>query len=152
MHSSTGQHGGDLNTDTITIIGATLDLQEKVVRQVSTALMDSPHVSHLLTRYIQAMTPIRDVFMLSIDSKLDYETLRKICATGHSRVPVYEEVEVPTSGVIEARNKAGSGIATLPSSDVKEGDGKTMMVKRIVGIFLVKQVGDVVSRPNRHMC
>ena len=37
MHSSTGQHGGDLNTDTITIIGATLDLQEKVVRQVSTA-------------------------------------------------------------------------------------------------------------------
>jgi len=42
MHSSTGQHGGDLNTDTITIIGATLDLQEKVVRQVSTATVDSP--------------------------------------------------------------------------------------------------------------
>jgi len=42
MHSSTGQHGGDLNTDTITIIGATLDLQEKVVRQVSTALVDFP--------------------------------------------------------------------------------------------------------------
>jgi len=41
MHSSTGQHGGDLNTDTITIIGATLDLQEKVVRQVSTASVDS---------------------------------------------------------------------------------------------------------------
>jgi len=36
MHSSAGEHGGDLNTDTITIIGATLDLQEKVVRQVVT--------------------------------------------------------------------------------------------------------------------
>ena len=86
------------------------------------------------------MTPIKDVFMLSIDSKLDYETLREICATGHSRVPVYEEVEVPTSGVIEARNKAGTAVAALPSSD-----GKTMMVKRIVGIFLVKQVGDPTS-------
>ena len=96
------------------------------------------------------MTPINDVSCSrSAVSKLDYETLRKICATGHSRVPVCDEVGVPTSGVIEARNKVGSGI--LPSSDVKEGDGNTMAVKRIVGISLVKQVGDVVTRPNRHM-
>lgn len=54
---------------------------------------------------------------------------------------MYEEVEVPTSGVIEARNTAGSAIAALPSPGGKAGDGKTMMVKRIVGIFLVKQVG-----------
>jgi metal transporter CNNM len=87
------------------------------------------------------MTPIKDVFMLSIDSKLDYKTLRKICATGHSRVPVYEEVEVPASGVIEARNKAGSAIATPPSPDA---NGKTMRVKKIIGILLVKQVGDLV--------
>ena len=59
---------------------------------------------------------------------------------------MYEEVEIPTSGVIEARNKAGSGIAALPSSDGKEEDGKTMVVKRIVGIFLVKQVGDLANR------
>ena len=49
MHSSTGEHGGDLNTDTITIIGATLDLQEKVVRQVSYALAAFPSVFHPLT-------------------------------------------------------------------------------------------------------
>lgn len=35
MHSSHATHGGDLKTDTVTIIGATLDLQEKVVKQVS---------------------------------------------------------------------------------------------------------------------
>jgi metal transporter CNNM len=35
MHDSHEAHGGDLKTDTVTIIGATLDLQEKVVRQVS---------------------------------------------------------------------------------------------------------------------
>ena len=34
MHSSLGAYGGDLKSDTVTIIGATLDLQEKVVRQV----------------------------------------------------------------------------------------------------------------------
>lgn len=35
MHSSHATHGGDLKNDTVTIIGATLDLQEKVVKQVS---------------------------------------------------------------------------------------------------------------------
>ncbi|KAI6024417.1 hypothetical protein EDC04DRAFT_2900050 [Pisolithus marmoratus] len=95
MHSSISSLGGDLKTDTVTIIGATLDLQEKVVKQ--------------------AMTPIEDVFMLSIDSRLDYDLLKKICLTGHSRVPVYEEVDVP-----------------LDSS------GRTEKVKKIIGILLVK--------------
>jgi metal transporter CNNM len=35
MHASHGIYGGDLKTDTVTIIGATLDLQEKVVKQVT---------------------------------------------------------------------------------------------------------------------
>ncbi|KAK7063624.1 CNNM transmembrane domain-containing protein [Favolaschia claudopus] len=90
MHSSQATHGGDLRTDTVTIIGATLDLQEKVVRQ--------------------AMTPISEVFMLSIDACLDYDLLKQICLTGHSRVPVYEEVEM---------------------------NGKK--AKKILGILLVKQ-------------
>lgn len=34
MHSSSQHHGGDLKVDTVTIIAATLDLQEKVVREV----------------------------------------------------------------------------------------------------------------------
>lgn len=49
MHSNTGRHGGDLNTDTVTIIGATLDLQEKVVRQVSSTLVVRSSISRLLT-------------------------------------------------------------------------------------------------------
>ncbi|KIJ67290.1 hypothetical protein HYDPIDRAFT_173888 [Hydnomerulius pinastri MD-312] len=96
MHSSMSSLGGDLKTDTVTIIGATLDLQEKVVKQ--------------------AMTPIEDVFMLSIESKLDYELMKKICLTGHSRVPVYEEVEVAV-----------------------DSTGRLEKVKKIIGILLVKQ-------------
>ena len=76
------------------------------------------------------MIPINNIVMLLIDSKLDYETLRKICATGHGRAPVYAEVEVTTPGVFEARSRVGSSIVTLPSSDVKDGGWKTMVVKR----------------------
>lgn len=90
MHDSMGEYGGDLKKDTVAIIGATLDLQEKVVRQ--------------------AMTPISEVFMLSIESRLDYELLKRICLTGHSRVPVFEEVDLPGGA----------------------------RVKKIVGILLVK--------------
>ncbi|KAJ3783189.1 hypothetical protein GGU10DRAFT_361611 [Lentinula aff. detonsa] len=104
MHSSMATHGGDLKTDTVTIIGATLDLQEKIVKQ--------------------AMTPIKDVFMLSIDSELDYNLIKKICMTGHSRVPVYEEIEVSVHG-----------------QGASNGRGRTQnqIVKRIIGILLVKQ-------------
>ncbi|KAI0086786.1 hypothetical protein BDY19DRAFT_329289 [Irpex rosettiformis] len=129
MHSSAGEHGGDLKIDTVTIIGGALDLQEKVVKQ--------------------AMTPIEDVFMLSLDAKLDYETLRKICLTGHSRVPVYEEVEVPSSaliaqgvevdsvsGVGQANSHDGRGSSASPQSVTPN---HMVKVKKIVGILLVKQ-------------
>ncbi|KAF8267101.1 hypothetical protein EI94DRAFT_1830295 [Lactarius quietus] len=112
LHSSVGEYGGDLRSDTVTIIGATLDLQEKTA-------------SH-------AMTKIENVFMLSIDAKLDYETLRKACVTGHSRIPVYEEVEVHPP------------------------NGPNFTAKKIVGVLLVKQCvlldpGDAVPEGRSHM-
>ena len=66
------------------------------------------------------MTKIENVFMLSIDAKLDYETLRKVCVTGHSRIPVFEEVEVHTP------------------------DGQNFKAKKIVGVLLVKQVCELL--------
>lgn len=84
------------------------------------------------------MAPIEVVFMLSIDSKVNYENLQKICAMGHNKVLVYGEAEVPTSGVVK-RNRAGSAVVALPSSDGK------VMVKRIIRIFLVEQVGDLIE-------
>lgn len=83
------------------------------------------------------MTPIKDVFMLSIDARLDYETLRRITATGHSRIPVFEEVEVSISKVVQAKNRAGPILA--PFTRITE-DGKSMIVRKIIGILLVKQV------------
>lgn len=66
------------------------------------------------------MTPIEDVFMLSIDSRLDYDLMKKICETGHSRVPVYEEIDIP-------------GYASSPG-----GSERMHRVKRMLGILLVK--------------
>ena len=129
LHSTTGQLGGDLQSDTVTIIGATLDLQEKVVRQ--------------------AMTPLDKVFMLSINSKLDFDTMKLIGDTGHSRVPVYEEVEVPvvvppTSAAVRRPSLSASGAATPPKGAVAAGDAplpdRMQKVKKIVGVLLVKQL------------
>lgn len=100
IHEDTATNGGDLKHDTVTIIGATLDLQEKVVKH--------------------AMTPIDSVFMLSIDAILDYNTLRQICQTGHSRIPVYEEFDMPFGGADPVNIRVER-------------------VKKIVGILLVKQ-------------
>ena len=69
------------------------------------------------------MTKIEDVFMLSIDANLDYETLRKVSVTGHSRIPVYEEVEL--SGP----------------------NGQNIKTKKIVGVLLVKQVNATSPLP-----
>lgn len=39
------------------------------------------------------MTPISTVFQLNINSQLDYETLGRVLKAGHSRIPVYEEID-----------------------------------------------------------
>ena len=75
------------------------------------------------------MTPIGDVFMLSIDSQLDYALLKKICLTGHSRVPVYEEIDIPASVAIGDESLEGR----------EDRQQRTQKVRKIVGILLVKQ-------------
>ena len=62
--------GGDLLTrEEINIIGGALDLTGK---QASVA-----------------MTPLDKVFMLPLDAALDEPTMRRILASGHSRIPVH---------------------------------------------------------------
>ncbi|XP_024083514.1 metal transporter CNNM4-like isoform X2 [Cimex lectularius] len=60
----------DLQKDEVNIISGALELSQKMVLDV--------------------MTKIEDVFMLSIDAVLDFETVSEIMKSGFSRVPVYE--------------------------------------------------------------
>jgi hypothetical protein len=46
LHSSLGEYGGDLRTDTVTIIGATLDLQEKTTSQVRVFYLSIIRLNH----------------------------------------------------------------------------------------------------------
>lgn len=85
--------------------------------------------------------------MLNIDAKLDYETLRRICLTGHSRIPVYEEVEIPVPKLVAKVNIAEADLDMSASRLSLDGrQQQTQKVKKIVGILLVKQC--VLLDPN----
>ncbi|KAI9321357.1 hypothetical protein BX666DRAFT_2017383 [Dichotomocladium elegans] len=62
-----------LTSDEVTIIGAVLDLRSKSVSKV--------------------MTPIDDVFTLSINDTLDAEVVDKILSAGYSRIPIHSPGE-----------------------------------------------------------
>ncbi|WVR07902.1 hypothetical protein IAU60_004945 [Kwoniella sp. DSM 27419] len=102
MHAAGAEGGGDLDFDTVQMAQGALDLAQKTVKE--------------------AMTPIDQVFMLPIDAKLDYETLGEVVRSGHSRIPVYQMVEVPDIDL------------TAPTKGFK----KTKMVKKVLGSLLVK--------------
>ncbi|KAJ1565151.1 hypothetical protein HK096_004309, partial [Nowakowskiella sp. JEL0078] len=78
MHSE-DKHG-PLSNHEISIVRAVLDLKEK-------------NVFHIMTR-------LEDVFMLSIDSKLDHETMNILLQRGHSRVPIYKKARHNIIGVV----------------------------------------------------
>ena len=96
LHSMTGHHGGDLLGNTVHYAQGALDLQDKTV--------------------LEHCTKIDDVFMLEDTTKLDYEVLSRVVQSGHSRIPVYKNVEIPDITKI----------------------GKTKMIKKILGTMLVK--------------
>ncbi|WFC97553.1 hypothetical protein MYAM1_000267 [Malassezia yamatoensis] len=95
MHAATGGHGGDLKGDTVAIVGGALDMQEKVAKE--------------------AMTPIDRVHMIPITAKLDFATLETIVRSGHSRIPVYQDVEtsLAASGTWTPRAGASGAVNVL---------------------------------------
>lgn len=69
LHRSMGEAGQRLHADEVTIISAVLDLKEKTIGSI--------------------MTPMDDVFTLSLDDILDESTMDDILSQGYSRVPVH---------------------------------------------------------------
>jgi metal transporter CNNM len=89
------------------------------------------------------MTPINDVFMLSIDDRLDDNLMRRIHQTGHSRVPVYEEVEVPLATVpfgssLQPSSNMNTESPATDNGNATKSDQRMTKVKKIVGVLLVK--------------
>jgi metal transporter CNNM len=69
LHKSMGEGDHQLNTDEVTIISAVLDLKDKPVGII--------------------MTPMDDVFTLSLDDILDEDTMDDILSRGYSRIPIH---------------------------------------------------------------
>lgn len=69
LHKSMGEVGQQLNADEVTIISAVLDLKDKAIGAI--------------------MTPMDDVFTLSLDDVLDQEMMDDILLRGYSRIPVH---------------------------------------------------------------
>ncbi|XP_025407320.1 metal transporter CNNM4 isoform X2 [Sipha flava] len=67
----TGDEYNDLEKDEVNIISGALELHRKKVGDV--------------------MTKLEDVYMLSYDTVLDFETVSEIMKSGYSRIPVYED-------------------------------------------------------------
>lgn len=110
MHAAAGGRGGDLKHDTVTIVGGALDMQVKVAKQ--------------------AMTPIDRVHMLPITARLDYPTLERIVRSGHSRIPIYQDIDgdMQASGVWTPRIKSSDTSShRTPSQPVALTDSPTMM-------------------------
>jgi metal transporter CNNM len=52
----------------------------------------------------QIMTPLEDVFMVDLASKLDYRTMTRITQAGHSRIPVYSGARENIIGLLFVRD------------------------------------------------
>lgn len=66
------------------IISGALDFNNKKVREV--------------------MTELKDVFMLEVNSCLDFETIAKIAQEGYSRIPVYETYRENVVGLLHVKD------------------------------------------------
>ncbi|KAH9554159.1 hypothetical protein CY35_08G049400 [Sphagnum magellanicum] len=84
LHGNAAGKGGELTNDETTIIAGALELTEKTASQ--------------------AMTPIKDVFALDVNAKLDLATMQMIMEKGHSRIPVYAGSVTNIVGLILVKN------------------------------------------------
>ncbi|KAB1204907.1 hypothetical protein CJ030_MR7G015259 [Morella rubra] len=84
MHGRTAGKGGELTQDETTIIAGALEMTQKTAKD--------------------AMTPISEIFSLSIDSRLDEQTMGLILSKGHSRVPIYSGSQRNIIGLILVKN------------------------------------------------
>mmetsp|Transcript_2569 Transcript_2569/g.3409 ORF Transcript_2569/g.3409 Transcript_2569/m.3409 type:complete len:507 (+) Transcript_2569:51-1571(+) len=110
MHASVNQ--GPLTLDECTIIRGALDMKTKVVKD--------------------CMTPLDQVFMLDINTKMDREAIKMIVEDGHSRIPVYSQTKQNVMGLLlsktlllvdPAEAKAIRDIGLRPIPDVSKDKG-----------------------------
>lgn len=74
------------------------DLEEKEFKIISGALDFSKRIVR------DIMTPLKDVFMLDLNAKLDFATIAEISQKGYSRIPVYEGSRENVCGLLHVKD------------------------------------------------
>lgn len=74
------------------------DLEEKELKMISGALDFNKRIVK------DIMTPLDKVFMLEINSKLDFQTIATISQKGYSRIPVYENTNENVVGLLHVKD------------------------------------------------
>ncbi|CEH15756.1 Predicted membrane protein, contains two CBS domains [Ceraceosorus bombacis] len=106
------------------------------------------------------MTSIEDVFMLPLDARLDYPTLEEVVRSGHSRIPIYIEVDVQLGksntgtetpsrrGLLSAFSRKTSSAGTLQHANLTtpSPDGQTTSAFASAGSGSPSGPTDVVKR------
>lgn len=75
---------GLLSKDEVMVIRGALEMRDKTI--------------------VNLITPIEKVFMLEYNEKIDMNTIKRVLAYGHSRIPVYKENRQNVVGVLHVRN------------------------------------------------
>jgi ankyrin repeat/SOCS box protein 13/metal transporter CNNM len=75
---------GLLSKDEVMVIRGALEMRDKTI--------------------VNLCTPLRDVFMLDYDEKMDMNTVKRVLASAHSRIPVYRDQRSNIIGVLHVRS------------------------------------------------
>jgi metal transporter CNNM len=102
-HIEGGEDGGSLNKDEVNVIKGALSMSEKSVFNI--------------------ITPLDDIFMLSVDEVLNQETMDRLLSYGHSRVPVYRNDRTNIIGLVLVKRLINiDALKSTPINDLKLTD------------------------------
>mmetsp|Transcript_10170 Transcript_10170/g.21310 ORF Transcript_10170/g.21310 Transcript_10170/m.21310 type:complete len:735 (+) Transcript_10170:211-2415(+) len=122
---SGGGHGGGVEKftrDETRILGSALEFWEKKV--------------------VEVMTPLPRVFMLELNEVLDFDTMKAVFQSGHSRLPVYHGERGQVQGVIFAKDL----ILVDPDDEMPVRSLLTFFGRDLLEVFEDSTLGFMLNR------
>eukprot|EP00971_Amphidinium_carterae_P327781 6459319-Amphidinium_carterae.1 len=118
-------------------LGATDEESGKIAKQVAEGALCFRD-----KRVGDVMTPLNDAYMLSLETRLDYETIREIFEQGFSRVPVYGRDKHDYRGLLYTKDL----MLADPEDEMKLGDFISIFNRKVESFFKSTKLVDVLNR------
>eukprot|EP00403_Amphidinium_massartii_P018743 CAMPEP_0178420610 /NCGR_PEP_ID=MMETSP0689_2-20121128/26222_1 /TAXON_ID=160604 /ORGANISM="Amphidinium massartii, Strain CS-259" /LENGTH=606 /DNA_ID=CAMNT_0020042099 /DNA_START=39 /DNA_END=1855 /DNA_ORIENTATION=+ len=118
-------------------LGATDEETGKIAKQVAEGALCFRD-----KRVEDVMTPINDAYMLSLETRLDYETIREIFEQGFSRVPVFGKDKHDYRGLLYTKDL----MLADPEDEMKLGDFISIFNRKVESFFKTTKLVDVLNQ------